>query len=167
MTARQPSRDVRDELQQTAPFRSRSQEALLSLVRTSSVLSRRIGRVIEPHGLSLQQYNVLRILRGAGTDGLPTLCIRDRMIEEGSTITRLIDKLERAGLAERKRSSPDRRQVLCFLTDHGRNLLLKLDPLVQSAEDATMAALSPEQQHTLIALLGTLRVEAAAEAEAE
>lgn len=159
MSTRQPSRDVRDELKQTAPFRSLSQESSLSLVRTSSVINRRFARVIEPHGVSLQQYNVLRILRGAGDNGLPTLSIRDRMIEEGSTITRLVDKLERSGLVERRRCSPDRRQVLCCITKKGMDLLQLLDPQVEVAEDAAMSGLSEEQQRQLINLLGALRVD--------
>lgn len=160
MSLRKPSLDVRHEIQQTQPFQSLTQETFLSLVRTSSVVSRRIARVVEPHGLSLQQYNVLRILRGAGDEGLPTLAIRDRMIEEGSTITRLIDKLEKAGHVERRRSASDRRQVLCAITDAGLTLLTQLDPPIIAAQDAVMTTLSPEQQHQLIALLGILRVNA-------
>lgn len=108
--------NLQQELQQTRPFRSDAQEAALALLRTASVVSRRFARVVEPQGLSLAQYNVLRILRGAGPDGLPTLAIRDRMIDEGSTVTRLLDKLEAAGLVTRDRSRPDRRQVLCRIT---------------------------------------------------
>jgi DNA-binding MarR family transcriptional regulator len=77
------------------------------------VVNRSLARVVEPSGLSLAQYNALRIIRGAGAGGIPTLSIRERMIEEGTTITRLLDKLEEAGLIRRERSYPDRRQVLC------------------------------------------------------
>lgn len=160
MPQRKPSFDVRHELLQTQPYQSITQESFLSLVRTSSVVSRRIARVVEPYGLSVQQYNVLRILRGAGADGLPTLAIRDRMIEEGTTITRLIDKLEKAGHVERQRSSPDRRQVLCSITDRGLKLLTQLEPPIVAAQDTVMSTLTHEQQHQLIALLGILRVNA-------
>ncbi|WP_396216619.1 hypothetical protein [Gemmatimonas sp.] len=98
MSSQRPStRSSQQEIQQVRPFRSRAQEATIALMRTASVLSRRYARLVEPHGVSLAQYTVLRILRGAGPEGLPTLAIRDRMIDEGSTVTRLLDKLERAG----------------------------------------------------------------------
>jgi DNA-binding MarR family transcriptional regulator len=146
-----------EEIQQTRPFRSDSQEAALALLRTASVVSRRFARVVEPHGISLAQYNVLRILRGAGPAGLPTLAIRDRMIDEGSTVTRLLDKLEEAGLVSRDRSRPDRRQVLCTITPAGEAMLVALDPAMAAADDATMSVLGAAELRTLIALLGTLR----------
>lgn len=148
---------LRDEIKQTRPFRSDAQEAAIALLRTASVVSRRFARVVEPHGLSLAQYNVLRILRGAGPDGLPTLAIRDRMIDEGSTVTRLLDKLEQAGLVTRDRSRPDRRQVLCQISPAGEALLAKLDPEVDAADDAVMAMLEKAELRTLIDLLGAIR----------
>src|SRR5512146_1597978 len=107
---------VQSEIRQTRPFRSKKQEATIALLRTASVIGRALGRVVEPWGLSLAQYNALRIIRGAGAEGIATLAIRERMIEEGTTITRLLDKLEEAGLIRRERSVPDRRQVMCYVT---------------------------------------------------
>src|SRR3982751_3958794 len=124
---------LREELKQTRPFQSPAHEALLSVLRTAAVVQRVTAQVVEPSGITVQQYNVLRILRGAGEAGLPTLAIRDRMIEEAAGITRLLDKLESAGYVVRERSTPDRRQVLCQIT------LTGLAPL--SALDAPMAAL--------------------------
>ena len=85
---------LREEIRQTKPFESPTQEAILSVYRTSDVLQRLFVKLVEPHGISLQQYNVLRILRGAGKEGTPTLDIADRMIEKTPGITRLLDKLE-------------------------------------------------------------------------
>ena len=85
---------VQSEIRQSKPFRSPAQEATIALLRTASIVSRALGRVVEPSGLSLAQYNALRIIRGAGSAGIPTLSIRERMIEEGTTITRLLDKLD-------------------------------------------------------------------------
>ena len=82
------------ELKQKKPFPSKAEEAAVTLMRTADVLRRFIGTVIEPHGITSQQYNVLRILRGAGERGLPTLEIAERMIESTPGITRLIDRLE-------------------------------------------------------------------------
>ena len=83
------------ELKQRKPFQSVAQEALLGLMRTTDMVRRQVAAVIEPHGITLQQYNVLRILRGGGTDGVPTLDIADRMIEQTPGITRLLDRLSR------------------------------------------------------------------------
>ena len=159
MPVRPPGRTLQQEIQQSRPFRSQSQEATLALMRTASVVSRRIARVVEPHGLSLAQYNVLRILRGAGDDGLPTLAIRDRMIDEGSTVTRLLDKLEKASLVMRDRSRPDRRQVLCRITAQGQALLTMLDPQIDATDCTTMAMLTPAQRDTLLSILAAVRTE--------
>jgi DNA-binding MarR family transcriptional regulator len=148
---------VRGAIRQGKPFRSRRQEGAIALLRTASVVRRAIARVIEPHGLSLAQYNALRIIRGAGTAGVPTLAIRDRMIEEGTTITRLLDRLEESDLIRRERSVPDRRQVICRVTESGRKLLDRLDPLVDAADEATMVALSSRELDQFIALLDTVR----------
>jgi DNA-binding MarR family transcriptional regulator len=100
---------------------------------------------------------VLRILRGAGDDGLPTLVIRDRMIHEAPGITRLLDKLEKAGLARRERTSPDRRQVFCFITDRGLTVLEELDEAMRAADDVVVASLTEDEQRMLIELLGKVR----------
>ena len=155
---RRISPEVKDELQQSRPFRSESQEATIALLRTASVIGRRMARVIEPHGLSLAQYNVLRILRGAGDEGLPTLAIRDRMIEEGSTVTRLLDKLESTGLVTRDRNRPDRRQVQCWIAEAGRALLATLDPLIDEADTANFAMLDAASVRQFIDTLAKVRM---------
>ena len=148
---------VQSEIRQSTPFRSTAQEATIALLRTASVVNRSLARVVEPSGLSLAQYNALRIIRGAGTGGIPTLSIRERMIEEGTTITRLLDKLEEAGLIRRERSYPDRRQVLCFVSDAGRALLDDLDPQVNAADEAVVASLDAGQLDRFIELLDLVR----------
>jgi DNA-binding MarR family transcriptional regulator len=109
--------------------------------------------VAESHGLSLAQYNVLRILRAAGEDGLPTLAIRERMVEEAAGITRLINKLERAGFVRRDRSSSDRRCVVCRLTDRGVNLLIELDDPIVEANEGALRILSDADVDELQRLL--------------
>ena len=148
---------IQRELRQTRPFRSVAQEATVALLRTASVVNRAAARVIEPEGISLAQYNALRIIRGAGTGGIPTLSIRDRMIDEGTTITRLLDKLEEAGLLRRERSVPDRRQVMCFVTDKGRAFLDDLDPRVNAMDEEVVSALSSAQLEQFIELLDIIR----------
>lgn len=148
---------VQQEIRQTRPFRSLGQEATIALLRTASVVSRSLERVVEPAGLSLAQYNALRIIRGAGSAGIPTLAIRERMIDEGTTITRLLDKLEAAGWIERERTAPDRRQVICRATDQGRRLLTQLDPKVDAADAEAVAVLPPAQLERLIGMLDAVR----------
>src|SRR5881275_3603411 len=101
------------ELKQTRPFVSPAQEATVALLRTADVVNRLVDLVIEREGITGQQYNVLRILRGAGEQGLPTLDIAERMIEETPGITRLIDRLEAKKLVTRERCNVDRRRVYC------------------------------------------------------
>src|SRR5213078_2794277 len=115
---------------------------MVALIRTADVVRRAVGDVVEPHGITAQQYNVLRILRGAGQDGLPTLEIAERMIEQTPGITRLIDRLESKRLVERERSSIDRRCVYCRITKAGLDLLARLDAPVQDASGLSLQSLT-------------------------
>jgi DNA-binding MarR family transcriptional regulator len=146
-----------DEIKQLRPFHSPAHEAVVSVLRTAAVLQRYIAQVVEGDGITIQQYNVLRILRGAGTGGLPTLAIRDRMVEEAAGITRLLDKLESAGFVLRERSTPDRRQVLCRITPTGLALLARLDAPMDAVNDSALSLLDATEQRTLVELLGALR----------
>ncbi len=107
--------------------------------------------------LTPQQYNVLRILRGAGKDGLPTLEIASRMIERAPGITRMIDRLERKELVERERRPGDRRQVLCRITATGRTLLRSLDKPIEKLDEELLSALSIAESKELIRLLDKVR----------
>ncbi len=148
---------LQQELKQRKPFESVAQEALLGLMRTTDLVRRRVAAVIEPHGITLQQYNVLRILRGGGTDGVPTLDIADRMIEQTPGITRLLDRLEAKGFVRRQRCLKDRRQHLCWITPKSAALLEKLDgPMLQFGEHL-MKGLNQEQRIALVRLLDALR----------
>ena len=112
---------------------------------------------MQPHGITLQQYNVLRILRGAGDEGLPTLEIAHRMIEQSPGITRLMDRLEAKGLVRRQRSATDRRQVRCWITPTGLALLEQLDASVNQADEALLGALASDEVDRLILLLDAVR----------
>jgi DNA-binding MarR family transcriptional regulator len=148
---------LQKEISQRRPFQSVSQEASLGVVRTASLIRRAITKVVSPYGITQPQYNVLRILRGAGKNGLPTLEVRSRMIDEAPGITRLVNKLERAGLMRRERSTPDRRQVICVITAKGLELLAKIDPLIGVADRAGTAGLSLQDQRAMIRLLDKVR----------
>jgi MarR family transcriptional regulator, organic hydroperoxide resistance regulator len=148
---------VQREIQQRRPFRSRTQEGVVALLRTADVLRRALARVVEPHGITLQQYNVLRILRGAGAEGLPTLEVGVRMIEETPGVTRLLDRLEKKALVRRKRCPQDRRQVLCFATPSALRLLDALDDSVSEADRRALGMLEPAELQALIVLLDRVR----------
>lgn len=148
---------VRAEIAQRRPFHSLGAEVAVSILRTAAVIERDFARVVSPSGITVQQYNVLRILRGAGEEGLPTLVIRDRMIHEAPGITRLIDKLEQAGFARRGRTSPDRRQVFCYITPAGLALLKELENEMAAADDAAVAMLTTDEQRHLLHLLEAVR----------
>ena len=148
---------IRDEIKQRRPFRSKGQEGVLSLLRTADQLKRDFASLVEPHGLTLQQFNVLRILRGAGAKGLPTLDIAERMIEQAPGITRLLDRLEKKVLVRRERCPEDRRQVLVAITPGGLRLLADLDGPVAEADDALLARLGSRRTVTLIRLLDAVR----------
>jgi DNA-binding MarR family transcriptional regulator len=137
-------------------FRSPDQQATLCLLRTADAVKRRFARVIEPHGITPQQYNVLRILRGAGPGGLPTLTIGERMIEQTPGTTRLVDRLERKGLVRRSPCSTDRRRVFCEITDKGMELLTELDEPVSRCTADAVSGLASDDLSSLIALLDSV-----------
>src|SRR3954464_13886305 len=97
---------LQDEIKQTRPFRSSAEEVVVSVLRTAAVMQRTLAQVVEAHGITIQQYNVLRILRGAGEAGLPTLAIRDRMVEEAAGVTPLLAKLQGARHVGARRPPP-------------------------------------------------------------
>jgi len=148
---------IRDEIRQTRPFDSAADEAVVTLLATADRVEATLTRVTEAHDITLQQYNVLRILRGAGEEGLPTLDIASRMIEKSPGITRLLDRLEARRLVRRVRCPEDRRQVLCHATQAARRLLAGLDRPVAEAGRALLAPLDPARTAELIRLLDAVR----------
>lgn len=145
------------EIRQKKPFRSPAQEAVLGLLRTADVVRRLIARSLEPYDVTPQQYNVLRILRGAGAEGLPTLTIGERMLEDSPGVTRLIDRLIAKGLVSRARSTEDRRQVLCRIAQPGLDLLQQIDDLVEGQDEEAVRVLTVDEQKELIRLLDRIR----------
>jgi DNA-binding MarR family transcriptional regulator len=132
---------------------SHTKAAVLGIIRAADVLRRRGAALFEPYGITLQQFNVLRILRGARPDGLCTLTIAERMIEQAPGITRLIDRLEAKQLVVRVRSAEDRRQVWCRITPAGLRLLARLDEPVAALDRQAVAGLPRADQMRLAELL--------------
>ena len=122
---------LREEIRQTRPFTSPLEEAHLNIVYTAGMLTYAATEALRPYGLTTTQYNVLRILRGAGSAGLPCGAIAERMITRDSDITRLLDRLGGMQLVERGRLAQDRRVVTVTLTAKARELVDRLDPIVR------------------------------------
>lgn len=127
-----------------------AQEAKTAIFRTADLLRRRMTAVVGPAGLTAQQYNVLRILRGVEPNPLPTLEIGERMIESTPGITRLLDRLEEKGLVRRERGREDRRVVQCWITLAGLALLSGLDTPMKEAERCLLGRLSKEEIRQLV-----------------
>jgi len=123
--------DLKSEIAQSAPFSSVEEEAILNLVRTSDFLQRGFQQKLRGWGLTMTQYNVLRILRGARPQGLPCAAIGARMVTAEPDITRLLARLNRLKLIRRHRDRQDRRMVWTQISDAGMNLLRSIDPIVQ------------------------------------
>lgn len=146
-----------DEIKQTRPFPSLAQEAIVAIMRTADEVKRKQHATLASHGITIQQYNVLRILRGAGDEPLPTLEIADRMIEHAPGVTRLIDRLIEKGLVCREDCPEDRRVVYCRITATGLDLLSELDVPVQEGADRQLMGLTKEEVRQLIELMDKVR----------
>lgn len=151
------SRTLQDDIHQTKPFASREEEAALNVVRTATTLQDLAEDLFKPSGLTGTQYNVLRILRGSGPDGLCRNELRDRMLTRMPDVTRLLDRMERAGLVERSREDTDRRLVSARITPAGLALLAELDPQVSDLHRRQLGHLSTAQLAALIDLLTLAR----------
>lgn len=148
---------LRDEIRQRRPFGSLEQEAHLSVVRTAAVLGDKLDQLLKSSEITSAQYNVLRILRGAEPDGLCRNELRDRMLTRMPDMTRLLDRMEEAGLVTRERQSHDRRMVKTHITDRARRLLSSLDDTVADEHRRRLGHLSRTELKTLIDLLGRAR----------
>ena len=148
---------LRDEIRQARPFRSVREEAHLSIVRTAAVLSHGFAESIKEHGITATQYNVLRILRGAGENGLCRHEVRDRLVAQVPDVTRLLDRMEEAGLVARERDETDRRLVATRITARGLRLLDELEKPVAALHQRQLGHLTETQLRTLIELLELAR----------
>ena len=151
------SPSLQQDLKQKKPFRSLQQEAYLSVVRTSTALTDAMEELVKSRGISATQYNVLRILRGSDVEGLCRNALRDRMLTRMPDMTRLLDRMEEAGLVVRVREGDDRRMVMTRITQKGRQLLDDLDAPVMALHRKQMAGLTDAQLRSLSDLLTLVR----------
>lgn len=148
---------LKDEIKKKKPFDDPAEEAYLNLLRTATVLAADFERLFKNAGLSEPQYNVLRILRGAGGDGLPCLEVGARMITRVPDITRLVDRLEAAGLVERRRTSEDRRVVMISITKKGLEAIAPLDAELTAIHKRQMGHMTRRELEELSRLLEKAR----------
>ena len=141
------------------PPQARQQEAIVNILRTANYLRTFCSPIFDVHDITAQQYNVLRILRGAGLEGLPTLEIGERMIEHAPGITRLLDRLEAKKLVRRERPSDNRRQVICYVTKAGLDLVSELDAPMKDQAVEALRRLKKSEIDELIRLLQLARNE--------
>ena len=145
-----------DRLRQSR-FASPAQEALLNVLVTASWAQGEVARALGPYALTSAQYNVLRILRGSHPTPLPCSAIGERLIDRTPDVTRLLDRLERAGLLSRTRAGHDRRVVEVAITDAGLALLATVEPATAAVFDRIATALTDADFQTLSALLERMR----------
>jgi DNA-binding MarR family transcriptional regulator len=148
---------LQEELKQSKPFASLEEEAYLSIQRTAEMLWWDINETLKQAELTPTQYNVLRILRGAGRSGTSCSQISERLVTKDSDITRLLDRLEARGLISREREAKDRRVIITRITDDGLRLVAKLDKPIQECNRRMLGHLGDKQLSSLIKLLEIAR----------
>ena len=148
---------LHDELKMTRPFKSVEEEALLSIARTAALLEHAGAEALKPFDLTITQYNVLRILRGAGEEGLCRNAVGERLVTRVPDVTRLLDRMEATGLISRNRGNQDRRFVTTYITDKGMKLLEKIDRELPAIHTAILGHVSQKRLRDLISLLEEVR----------
>ena len=146
--------DLEHEIKQKA-FRSEQSKLIVNLIYTYNQLKSRIATVLKNEGVTMQQYNVLRIVKGAGKEGITTSEIRERMLDKMSDASRLVDRLETMGLLLKQRDRDDRRVLHVCLTDKGQDLVHRL--MKQDTIDQLASGVKEESAQQLNELLDSFR----------
>ncbi len=146
---------LEDEIQQQK-FRNQQHKLLVNLIYSYNVLSNRMQDMLKSEGLTMQQYNILRILRGQHPNPVTNTMVKERMLDKNSDVTRIIDRMIRDGLVSRVNCEADRRRVDINITQSGLDKLDRLD--TRSAEmDALASSLSDEEAAMFNDMLDRLR----------
>jgi DNA-binding MarR family transcriptional regulator len=152
-----PAGDLQQEIKQTRPFRSLEAEVFVNLLRTSVVLVDEMAEALRPYEITRPQYNVLRILRGAGNEGLASGEVGERLVGREPDVTRLLDRMEARGLVARQRGPVDRRVVTARLTEVGLRLVDALDGPIEALHSRQLGHLSRDELRSLSTLLERAR----------
>ncbi len=148
---------LREELKQTKPFKCLEEEVFLNVARTAAVLEHGFAQALKPYGLTSTQYNVLRILRGAGPNGLCRNEVGERLVRPVPDVTRLLDRMEEMKLVSRERGGSDRRFVTTRVTRDGLDLLARLDARIADMHARQLAHVDQRRLRTLIETLTAIR----------
>jgi DNA-binding MarR family transcriptional regulator len=148
---------ILEEIRQSRAFQDSREEAALNILRTADALKRGLDLLLKRHGITSAQYNVLRILRGAGAEGLNCSGIAERMITAEPDVTRLLTRMESLGLLTRRRDSNDRRLVTATATERGLQLLKEVAQPLRALQEHQFALLNQDALERLIAGLEKVR----------
>ena len=149
---------LKQEIKQTRPFSSLQVEAFLNLIRTATIFQQQMTALLKPQGLTPSQYNVLRILRGAGESGLCRYEVIDRLVAPDPDVTRLLDRLEKAGHVTRSRDEINRRLVKARITASGRKMLDSLESPLSDLHTQQFGAIDDDSLRRLIDILTSARL---------
>ena len=146
--------NLEQEIKQKA-FRSEQSKLIVNLIYTYNQLKSRIATALKDEGVTMQQYNVLRIVKGAGAEGITTSEIRERMLDKMSDASRMVDRLETMELLLKQRDRDDRRVIHVFLTEKGQRLVFRL--MEQETIDQLANGVKEESAQQLNELLDAFR----------
>ncbi|MBU3821147.1 MarR family transcriptional regulator [Flavobacteriaceae bacterium XHP0103] len=135
-----------------------SKKAVINVLVTFAAVNSALNNVLKPYEISIQQFNVLRILRGQGNNTVNLETIQERMVNKMSNTSRLIDKLLKKGYVAKKINKSNRRKIDITITQEGLNFLETIDELIDKTEDKLTSSLSEEETKELIRLLGKIRL---------
>jgi MarR family 2-MHQ and catechol resistance regulon transcriptional repressor len=147
---------LEDEIRQDKGFKSQQQKAMVNIFYTEGWLRNRLSETLKPYDLTSQQYNVLRILRGSNPEPMSTSCVRSRMLDKMSDVSRIVDRLFKKALVDKRLCITDKRLVDVFITDAGLTLLDKIDESMDGM-DKMFAGITDEEAATLNQILDKLR----------
>lgn len=148
---------LKEEIRQAKPFATLEDEVFVNVLRTAEAFYRKEAELLKPYELTPSQYNVLRILRGAGPDGLICREIGERMIAHDPDVTKLIDRLEGRGYVTRERQEKDRRVIIIRITEEALEVLAQIDPPALDMTAEVLGHLGERRLKTLNDLLVTAR----------
>ncbi|NQV78525.1 MAG: MarR family transcriptional regulator [Lutibacter sp.] len=134
-----------------------STKTVINIMYTSRVIEEAAAALLKPYDLTLQQYNVMRILRGQNGNPANLSTLQERMVDRSSNTTRLVDKLIKKELVKRNVCKQNRRKVEIFITEKGKNILKELDPITEQNNERILSSLSKNKLEELNMLLDELR----------
>ncbi|MFT4543567.1 MAG: MarR family 2-MHQ and catechol resistance regulon transcriptional repressor [Bacteroidia bacterium] len=150
------SMGLEEDIKQEKGFRNQRQKAMVNIFYTEGWLRNRLAETLKPHELTSQQYNVLRILRGSNPKPMSTSCVRSRMLDKMSDVSRIVDRLFKKTLVDKQLCSTDKRLVDVFITDAGLILLDKIDESMDGM-DKMFSNITDGEAETLNQILDKLR----------